>query len=566
MNTYAGLLFMNIIFTLPDYILFFVSIFNLILAVFIFINEPKNKVNIWFSAFAFCMCLWAMMLLLFRNVPFPYAHFFMRNSYLSAIGIAISFWYFIHFFPRKRKLHFLNSTLPLILTLILLALFLNPSFISKEVLELANGERTVLVDTFGYIIFSVHFLFFFFGAIILLWLVYRKEKGILKKHSQLLMYSVLFAGSFGVFFNLILPSPFFQNFKYIHLGPLFTFFIVLAVSYGVAKYQLMNIKALITEFFVVVLILIQIIQVFFAKTMVGYISSLSVLFAVIVIGFLLIKSVLKEVKRREEITKLARSLEKANIRLKELDQQKTDFLSIASHQLRTPLSIISGYIELIKDKAYGKTSPKINKIFDNIEESVVRLVNLIDEFLDTTRLEQGRTSFFFKQEDLCDITKDVVKEIKSRPQSKDLSIEIKQLPKICKVVCDEEKIRHVLLNYVDNATKYTQKGSVNVFLKSKKRGISCAVKDTGIGFTREDGLCFFQKFYRGKNVKGVNINGTGMGLYVCKKFIEAHGGHVWAKSPGLHKGSEFGFWIPLKPRKKIINKIKAVGKRAKKKK
>ena len=267
--------------------------------------------------------------------------------------------------------------------------------------------------------------------------------------------------------------------------------------------------------------------------------------AVLVVSYLLIKSVRQEIQRREEITKLAQSLEKANLRLKELDQQKTEFLSIASHQLRTPLSIIKGYIELIKDGAYGKTTVKMTKVLDDMDMSNERLVKLVDEFLNISRIEQGRTKFDFKPENLNEIIFSVVKELKEKADEKCRKIIWTPPTEKCEATVDEEKIRNVVFNYIDNALKYSDCGEVGVFLESEDDGCKVTVRDDGLGFDKVDGANFFQKFYRGENVKGTNVNGTGLGLYVCRKFIEAHSGRVWAKSDGLGKGSEFGFWIPF---------------------
>jgi len=351
-----------------------------------------------------------------------------------------------------------------------------------------------------------------------------------------------------VFFNLVLPSPFLGNFSYIHLGPFFTFFIVLSVAYGVAKYQLMSIKALLAEILIIGLILIQLIQVVIAKDFANVVISTAVLGAVLVIGFLLVRSVLNEVKRREEVSTLATSLKRANYRLKELDRQKTEFLSIASHQLRTPLSITKGYIELLQDGAFGKITSKTYNTLNEMDQSNERLVKLIDEFLDITRIEQGRTKYSFVDADMNNLISSVTSELDKRAKNTGISLIWKPRKNLNKVHMDEEKIRHVVFNFVDNAIKYSdksKKGSVEVSVEKEKKGLSVRVVDNGLGFTRTDKENFFQKFYRGKNVQDLNINGTGLGLYVCRKFIETHKGNVWAKSAGRNKGSEFGFWVPI---------------------
>jgi len=241
---------------------------------------------------------------------------------------------------------------------------------------------------------------------------------------------------------------------------------------------------------------------------------------------------------------LYQELRQANLRLQELDRQKTEFLSIASHQLRTPLSIIKGYLELVRDGAFGEVAPKMDKVLGDMDESNERLVKLVDEFLDISRIEQGRTKYSFENVDMCEIVDSVLKEIHDRAQAMHVELVWKNKIGTCNVVADREKIRHVIFNYIDNATKYTPEGSVKIELAKDLTGVTCTVTDTGIGFEPEDEANFFQKFYRGKNVEHINVNGTGLGLFVCGKFIEAHSGRIWGKSKGAGKGGEFGFWIP----------------------
>lgn len=316
--------------------------------------------------------------------------------------------------------------------------------------------------------------------------------------------------------------------------------------YSVSRHHLLGAKVVATEVLVGVTEFLTVMQIFFSSSLPEVIVRVLFVFFVGFIGILLIKSIRKETARLDEISHLAMSLEKANLRLQELDRQKTEFLSIASHQLRTPLSILKGYIELLTDGAYGKPSKKMKQTLTNMDESNERLVKLVDEFLDITRIEQGRTKFTFHDNDINLVIEGVIKEIHQRANDKGLKInwEKKKLPMI---KIDDEKIRNVLFNFVDNAIKYSDKGIIRIDSEKENDGIRITVKDNGIGFDKKDEVNFFQKFYRGENVQGTNVNGTGLGLYVCRKFIETHGGQVEAHSKGLNKGGEFSFWIPLIP-------------------
>lgn len=268
----------------------------------------------------------------------------------------------------------------------------------------------------------------------------------------------------------------------------------------------------------------------------------------VIFGFslLIARLIYKEVRRREEVTKLARSLEIANARLWELDRQRTEFFSIATHQLRTPLSIIKGYIELLTEGSYGPVSDGMRTVFRNMNESNERLIKMVDEFLNVSRIEQERTTFIFQSSDIRELVQGVLTELTPKAQAKNLNLIIKAPANIPPVDMDADKVRHVIFNFVDNAIKYSNVGEIAISLVTETDGVMVKVRDQGIGFGKTDKDNLFQKFYRGENVKDATVNGTGLGLYVCHKFIKAHGGQCWARSGGLKKGSEFGFFLPFK--------------------
>ncbi len=375
--------------------------------------------------------------------------------------------------------------------------------------------------------------------------IHKEKDRVKKREIGLLATSIVFFLVAFAWGNIV--SSFTENWNFAQIGlfsvPIFT----ALLGYGIVRYQTFNIKLAGSVLLVGGLLLAQIALIFFQTSHVPRLITAITFVFTAVAGTALIRGIYREFKRKEEILSLANSLEKANIRLKELDKQKTEFLSIASHQLRTPLSIIKGYIELIEDGAYGKPSKKLGSVLHDMDVSNERLVKLVDEFLDITRIEQGRTKFAFEKVDMGALVEDVVKELQPRAAEAGLSIVFKNLNAVGNVSMDSEKIRNVVFNYIDNAIKYGTAGKeILVSLEIENDGVTVRVKDNGLGFGQSDEANFFQKFYRGVNVKGTNVNGTGLGIYVCRMFIEAHRGHVWAHSQGIGKGSEFGFWIPEK--------------------
>lgn len=402
----------------------------------------------------------------------------------------------------------------------------------------------------GIPIFFLDFVGLFIVSFIILIVKYRRakdeEKMKLKSFLLGVITSFSLMGISTVIFVVILKTS-----AAVFLGPIFPVILMACIAYAIVKHNMFNVKVFSTQALVAVISIILFSKIFVAQSIGAKILDFGLFLVVLAVGIILIRSVRREIEQREQVAALAQSLEKANLRLKELDQQKTEFLSIASHQLRTPLSIIKGYIELIGDGVYGKMPAKVSPVLSDMNESNERLVKLVDEFLDITRIEQERTKFDFQVSDIYETIESVMKELSQKAKTKGLVVKAPEKITLPELAMDEEKIRHVVFNFVDNAIKYSEKGTVRVEVNQENKGINLRVKDQGFGFGKEDEANFFQKFYRGKNVVGTNVNGTGLGIYVCKKFIEAHGGHVWATSPGLGKGSEFGFWIPLQPKEAV---------------
>ncbi len=399
-----------------------------------------------------------------------------------------------------------------------------------------------------YFPFLVSFVIHFVYASVLLFKKNRTSTGLQKMQTLLLGVGMLL-GFLGGSTNYLL----WYNIPIAPWGNSLVVLYVVLTAYAIMKYKFLDLRVVSAELFTALFSLILLLDVFLSKSLIEGVFRVVALVIMTLFGVVLIKSVRQEVRRREEITTLAHSLEKANLRLQELDRQKTEFLSIASHQLRTPLSILKGYIELIKDGGYGKPTKGIVETLGSMDSSNEHLIKLVDEFLNISRIEQGRTKFVFKVDDIFAVVEDVKKELDLRAKDKNLELVSKKHKDLSLVEMDAEKVRHVIFNFVDNAIKYSEEGKIMISAENEDNGVTVRVRDQGFGFGKVDEANFFQKFYRGENVKGTNVTGTGLGLYVCRKFIEAHGGKVWAHSPGLGKGGEFGFWLPRKAVVPVVN-------------
>lgn len=507
-----------------------------------FFNNRKSETNRAFLMISLMTIFWS-----FFNLMI----FQLRSSYLvlwslrTAVFFAVWFAYYVfhlaYVVPQQRVV-FPRWYVCVLLPIVFVAAFINLTpfvfssamFSLDDVPQVTNGPAIFL---FGVVVLSLNA-----GGIGILFKKTRRMSSAARGQLRFILAGLLLTLSLIVVFNFIFPA-FLSNPRFIPMAGVFIFPFIACTAYAIIRKKFLDIKVVSTEILVFVLAVALLFEVIASEGAIAIMYKSSVFLLVLGVGLLLIKSVRKEVAERDQIAHLAESLEKANMRLQELDKQKTEFLSIASHQLRTPLSIIKGYIELIHDGAYGTPSPKLLDALGDMDESNERLVKLVDEFLDISRIEQGRTKFNFGQYAIGALVDSVVKEISGRAKDKGLAIQWKGA-RVGDIRMDDEKIRHVVFNFVDNAIKYSSKGIISIAVNKEKDGVAVRVKDQGIGFDKKDEVNFFQKFYRGENIKSVDVGGTGLGLFVCRKFIEAHRGTVWAKSDGVGKGGEFGFWIP----------------------
>jgi signal transduction histidine kinase len=252
------------------------------------------------------------------------------------------------------------------------------------------------------------------------------------------------------------------------------------------------------------------------------------------------------IKLQQEVERATEDLIKANSRLKQLDQAKSEFVSIASHQLRTPLTVIKGYISMVLDGSFGPITPVLHDSLDKVFLSNERLIQLVENLLNISRIESGRLQVNKEIRSLDALVLGVVEELGVPARKKGLKLKYHSpsahLPS---VNIDEEKIRQVVLNLIDNAIKYTGKGEIRVSLEQVGHELKVSVSDNGMGIKKEDLPELFAKFTRGTGTALVHTEGTGLGLYVADQMIKVHGGKIWAESAGEGTGSTFCFTLPV---------------------
>ncbi|USN92037.1 MAG: HAMP domain-containing histidine kinase [Candidatus Nomurabacteria bacterium] len=273
-----------------------------------------------------------------------------------------------------------------------------------------------------------------------------------------------------------------------------------------------------------------------------------ILFLVAVIALLTFAIAYTSRTYSKSIEESAEKLEKANLRLQALDKQKSEFVSIASHQLRSPLTAIRGYASLMLEGSYGKISAKARQPIERIEESSKLMAIAIEDYLNVSRIESGNMKYNLTDFNLADKTEDVCDDLRSDAVKNGLALIFRtELNSRGVVNADLGKTIQIIQNLINNSIKYTEKGTIKVLVRDdiKRKRIYVDIIDTGIGISKTDQATIFQKFERAENANSVNVNGTGLGLYVALKMAEAMGGKITASSEGKNKGSVFTLELPL---------------------
>ena len=214
-------------------------------------------------------------------------------------------------------------------------------------------------------------------------------------------------------------------------------------------------------------------------------------------------------------------------KLKGVDKLKDDFISMASHELRSPLATIRGYVELIRD--VKNLSKEQDEYAHRVELSAANLNDLVADMLDVSRITEGRMKFENVDFNIEELISDVVMGFNKMAADRGLKLKKEGLEEVI-LHLDKSKVRRVLVNLVSNAVKYTKKGSVTVSLKKRKDFIEIRVSDTGIGMSKEDQEKLFEKFYRVKSAETEDIQGTGLGLWLSREIIRKQNGEIHVES------------------------------------
>ncbi|MEK7120724.1 MAG: ATP-binding protein [Patescibacteria group bacterium] len=505
-------------------------------------SRNKNVVNKTFTSFILMVALWSLGYWQWQSATNSLnALFWIKIFTVGSIFIPPTFFHWVTSLVNQEKKYRKYTFSIYAISLVFAALIFKTNLIIKSL------EPRLFFDYWPIpgSLYSVYIGLYF---IVLCAVLYTLGKNIgananitEKRRLKLVFWGTIIGFSGGATNFLLwygIPIPPYGNFL-VSVG-------ALTWGYSAAKYNLFNSKVIATEFFAFILWLVFLVKLLISSGIGDFVINAAILIITIIFGILLVKSVNDEIKAKEKIEKLAKDLEKANARLRELDKQKSEFLSFATHQLRSPLTAIKGYASLIQEETFGKIERPLREAVDHIFQATEGMIFMVEDFLNISRIEQGRMKYEFEDLDITKLTEEIALEMKPVAEKKGLELIFNKKDELVNVSADPGKLRQVIANIVDNSIKYTQKGSINVHVEKVGMKAHIIIKDTGIGISEKEIEVLFEKFSRAKNANRINVTGTGLGLYLAKKIIEEHKGNIVVSSEGEGKGSVFEIELPLK--------------------
>ncbi len=524
-------------------------VLSLFLAVFVFV---KSKFNLFSKVFLMFVCFFSLWLLgdlvIWNSERYNLIYtIWSLLDYIEIIFFVLGLYFALVFVYEKdlskliKILFFVITIPPFIITITQQSVL----GLNQPVCEAVNSDYLTtykLVIESGILLTTVFYIIRAF---------FREQNRADRKADLIVLGSLFtFLSVFGISEYISSTTGIYEiNLYSLFILPLF----LISIIYAVFELDIFHFEILGTHYLVVGLVILMGGQLFFINGATD--SFLTVLTIILSIGLsaILFRNLKRESDQRVKIERLSEALEasklrveqsniqleEANDKLKGLDKLKTEFLSLASHQLRSPLTAIKGYTSMLLEGDYGAVNAKAKEAIDRVFESSKNLTIVVEDLLNVSKIEQGGMKYEMVPFDLGEVVQNMAKDLSITADKKGLKLTYEGDEKTKYMVNgDKEKLRQVVLNFIDNSIKYTKTGTIKVSVANKDDKVVFAVKDTGMGMTPEIKASLFQKFARGDGAR-MNTSGSGLGLYLAKEIVSAHKGRVWVDSDGPGLGSTF---------------------------
>jgi signal transduction histidine kinase len=527
--------------SLESYLVVVLAALGFAMAVWVYRANPRERENQGFSLMVLSIVSWVSC---YHLAQFGHPTFWFRLAAFAVFMFFVVYYFFIvvWFLGKREQPYRLLGVVILLYGVVMGVVALSTDVIISGSASVGSTVRPLFgnVGRWG-----------FYGFVVVLtllinWNLMREYVGFPKERRVKLQYFLigllLFAG-LNIVFNVVLPLAF-DQYAYYAVGNYSVGFLLGFTAYAIVKRELFGVRAVLAAILVATISVLQAIDLLvFTEHAAMQAFKAAVLVLILFFGYILVRSVQREVHQRERLQEIAAELRRS-------DEAKTEFISIASHQLRTPLNAIRGYLSLLLEGIYGKLDAEKRQPMERLYRSSERLIHLVNDLLGISRIQMGKIALDVGEVDLCEVVKSVVEELSMVAEKKGIGLHA-SCPQdgVPMVAGDQQKLRDSVLNIVDNAIRYTDKGSVEVSLRRETNDLVVRVQDTGPGLDPDEARTLFESFQRGQVGRKHWAEGSGLGLYIAREFVTLHGGAIWAESPGKGQGSSFFIRIPLGAKK-----------------
>jgi signal transduction histidine kinase len=485
------------------------------------------------------------------------AHFF-------AILFAVSFYLFALKFPREFKLkinRLFTYHLP-ILCFIIISWFV--LFTNLFVGDVNHATQSYDMGKF-YLLYGFFLGAYLTGGSVILFKQYFDTDSTIEKNQiKFILFSALISILISTVFDLVFP--YFNIFSYLWVGPSSTLLLVASVSVAILKYHLFSIRLIIVETALILLNFLLFANAVLSKGGTILLLNSLLFLSIFILSIFLIRGIYKDIRDRERIEALVKDMAVANKRLFALEQQKTEFVSIASHQLRTPMTVIKGYASMVLEGAFGVLPKEAKDAMEKLYKSSDKIVALVEDLLTVSRIEQGRGMPIFETINFVSFMQELLVPVAAEMRDAGLkfSFDITKGSESAQVPLDKKKFEQALRHIIGNAIKYTKApGSVNLTISNDttQHRVYLSISDTGIGMTEEQVKTLMEKSdieasarkgatnpkekEDGKIASSTSSQkASGIGFYIAQEIINAHYGSLRIESPGHNKGATVIIELP----------------------
>jgi signal transduction histidine kinase len=495
-----------------------------VLACIVFFRSKNSITSRTFFFFSLVTIFWGLsnyFLYKFENQDFVVLA--LRIHIFLTIWHSYAFFQLAYVFPdEKKELPVWHRYILLPVAFFTSALLLVPFIFIRvshfvSLTEISSPERSDGIILAGILTFS-----FLIAGLSVLYKKIQISKGDQRRQMTLMFTGMSLTAGLLLLFSFVLPIGF-HNYNFVPFGALFIFPVIVFTAYAIYIVELFHVKNIFAGIFTFFLCVFSLIELIISDNLEQLLLRILVFIFTLVLSIQLVKNTFE--------------IELAN-------EQKSELMTFATHEIRTPITIMRGYAAILLDGDKGQISPQVTDLLQKIMISGNEVISLLSQYLNKSKIELGQLQYVFLKVDMVQLVNEVLTTFKVNADQKNVYLtQILPTKEKFFIKADQGKLREVITNLIDNSIKYTPKGSVSISLERHGSNILLKIADTGVGIEEDTMHVLFREFSRA-DVQKVNILGTGLGLYLAKIFVEAHEGRIWAESEGKGKGSQFFVELP----------------------